>query len=64
MQSSQYQLCQVPLDDVLTIVYCDCTKFGVMSQPEINALAEFVEKTLFRSPYRLVPSIALERVLF
>ena len=47
---------QVPVDDVQAVVYCDCTKLGVMSQPEINALGEFLEKVLFRNPFRvLVP---------
>ena len=43
---------EVAPDDVLTIVYLDCTKLCVLSQPEINALGEFVEKHLFRNPYR------------
>lgn len=42
---------QVSSDDIQTVVYCDCTKFGVMSQPEVNAIGEFLEKTLFRNPY-------------
>ena len=42
----------MPVDDVNTTVYIDCTKFGVMNQPEINAIGELVERMLFRNPYR------------
>ena len=39
------------MDDVQIIVYWDCTKLGVMSQPEINQMGDFVEKHLCRNPY-------------
>ncbi|CAK9013014.1 Uncharacterized protein SCF082_LOCUS11746 [Durusdinium trenchii] len=43
---------KVPVEDVNTIMYVDCTKFGVLNQPEINAIGEMVERVLFRNPYR------------
>eukprot|EP00435_Cladocopium_sp_Y103_P029455 s2934_g7.t1 len=54
---------QVAVEDVQTLVYCDCTKMGVMSQPEINAMGEFLEKVLFRSPFRSA-AVVLPPLLF
>jgi len=43
---------QVPVDDIQTIIWVDCTKLGVVTQPEINALGDFLEKHLSRNPVR------------
>ena len=44
-------LFEVPVEDMNTLVYLDTTKLGVLSQPEVNAIGELVEKVLFRNPY-------------
>ena len=38
--------CQVSPLDVRLILYVDCTKFGVMTQKEVNDVADTVEKHL------------------
>ncbi|CAJ1431217.1 unnamed protein product [Effrenium voratum] len=40
------ELCQVSPLDVRLILYVDCTKFGVMTQKEVNDVADTVEKHL------------------
>eukprot|EP00435_Cladocopium_sp_Y103_P004363 s5416_g1.t1 len=54
---------QVPMDEVQTVVYCDCAKFGVMTQPEVNGVGELLEKVLFRNPFRSA-AVILPPLLF
>lgn len=50
--SSLLSACQVAIDDVQTLVYLDCTKFGIMTQPEVNAVGDLVQKIIMRNPFR------------
>ena len=47
-----FALLQVGVLEVDTILYIDCTKLGVLSQTNINALGELAERILFRAPSR------------
>ena len=39
------------MESIQTVLYVDCTKYGAMSQPEINGVGEVVERVLFRNPH-------------
>lgn len=43
---------QVDEKSLQTVLYIDCTKLGVVSQPEVNMIGEIAEAVLSRNPTR------------
>lgn len=46
---------QVDVNEVLIVLYIDCTKMGVLSQPDVNMIGSIAESILFRNPSRFLP---------
>lgn len=51
---------QVDASELEVVLYVDCTKFGVVSQHEVNAIGTMCEKSLFRNPTRHVLRVKFE----
>jgi hypothetical protein len=52
-QKKQFYPFEVSVHEIDTVFYVDCTKLGVLSQTNTNALGEMAEKILFRCPSRV-----------